>query len=286
MGFSVRAMEDPGRVLDEAGAFLADDPVRNNVILTVLHTRAHFPQSGRYWVVHKDGRTAGVVLQSPLRYIATLTPMPDDAVRAAVDVIVDEGASLPGVNGVAATAACFAGHWGERTRSGAQPVQGQRVYEVDSVTSFESASGEMHRAATGDRDLLIDWFQRFQVDIGEPAGGDVTAIVERRLRAGHLWLWDDGGPAALAGLSDPMAGVVRVGPVYTPPERRRCGYASSLVAATSNAACSHGYRCILYTDLGNPTSNSIYRALGYRAVAEALRYRFDQPAEPGTVLRR
>ena len=36
-----------------------------------------------------------------------------------------------------------------------------------------------------------------------------------------------------------------------------------------------GHRCILYTDLGNPTSNSVYRRIGYRAVAEALRFRFE-----------
>jgi uncharacterized protein len=35
------------------------------------------------------------------------------------------------------------------------------------------------------------------------------------------------------------------------------------------------HRCILYTDLGNPTSNSVYRRIGYRAVAAALRYRFE-----------
>ena len=34
-------------------------------------------------------------------------------------------------------------------------------------------------------------------------------------------------------------------------------------------------RCILYTDLANSTSNSIYRAIGYRAVAEALKYDFE-----------
>ena len=34
----------------------------------------------------------------------------------------------------------------------------------------------------------------------------------------------------------------------------------------------------LYTDLGNPTSNAIYRAIGYEAVAELLRYRFGGPA--------
>jgi predicted GNAT family acetyltransferase len=35
-----------------------------------------------------------------------------------------------------------------------------------------------------------------------------------------------------------------------------------------------GQRCILYTHLGNPTSNGVYRRLGYQAVAESLRYEF------------
>jgi predicted GNAT family acetyltransferase len=33
-------------------------------------------------------------------------------------------------------------------------------------------------------------------------------------------------------------------------------------------------RCVLYTDLANPTSNSIYRRIGYEAAAEILGYRF------------
>jgi len=46
------------------------------------------------------------------------------------------------------------------------------------------------------------------------------------------------------------------------------------VRATSNAVLARGSRCILYTDLGNATSNAIYRAIGYQAVAEVLRYNF------------
>jgi predicted GNAT family acetyltransferase len=46
------------------------------------------------------------------------------------------------------------------------------------------------------------------------------------------------------------------------------------VAGVSERVLYAGLRCILYTDLGNPTSNSIYRSVGYQAVAEALRYRF------------
>jgi predicted GNAT family acetyltransferase len=79
----------------------------------------------------------------------------------------------------------------------------------------------------------------------------------------------------MAGLSEPVSGVARGGPVHTPTERRNSGYAPALVAAVSRGVRNGGQRCMLYTDLAYPTSHSIYRALGYRAVAEALRYAFD-----------
>lgn len=73
---------------------------------------------------------------------------------------------------------------------------------------------------------------------------------------------------------DPVQGVVRLSGVYTPPEKRRHGYAAACVHTLSKKLRDSGFRCILYTDLGNATSNSIYRRIGYRAVAEAIRYRF------------
>lgn len=77
-----------------------------------------------------------------------------------------------------------------------------------------------------------------------------------------------------AATTEPVAGVARIGAVYTPVDRRRRGYAGACVAAVSAGVLAAGRRCILYTDLGNPTSNSVYRRIGYRAVAECLRYRF------------
>jgi predicted GNAT family acetyltransferase len=47
------------------------------------------------------------------------------------------------------------------------------------------------------------------------------------------------------------------------------------VAATSEWAREHDRAdCILYTQLANPTSNAIYRAIGYEPVSDVLRYRF------------
>ena len=263
--------------LDAVGAHLATDPVRHNLVLTLLHTRAAHPEPGRYWVVRDGERPAGIVLQSPLDFVATATPMATEAIAAAVEAIVAAGVRLPGVTGEALTAARFAGHWTEQTRTGARPVQGQRIYEVDEVLAGPSPGGA-HRAATDDDLALVTaWFTAFGDEIGE-VRGDVAPLVARRLGAGHLSLWEHDGPVALAAVSDPLEGVARIGPVYTPPDRRGGGFGSALVAAVSAAVRARGTRCILYTDLGNPTANSVYRRLGYRAVTEALRYHFDQPA--------
>jgi predicted GNAT family acetyltransferase len=68
---------------------------------------------------------------------------------------------------------------------------------------------------------------------------------------------------------------MRVGPVYTPPACRGRGYASAAVASLSQRLLDDGAsRCMLFTDLSNPTSNKIYDALGYRRFADWEERRF------------
>jgi predicted GNAT family acetyltransferase len=69
-----------------------------------------------------------------------------------------------------------------------------------------------------------------------------------------------------------------VNAVYTPPEQRRKGYATAAVAALSGMLLAAGKDfCCLYTDVANPTSNSIYRKIGYRPVREDAELVFVQP---------
>jgi predicted GNAT family acetyltransferase len=121
---------------------------------------------------------------------------------------------------------------------------------------------------------MIDWTRGFQIEIGEPAD-DTELRVERGMAAGEIWLWDDGEAMSMAVARKPTQGVVRIAGVYTPPGKRKRGYAEACVHALSNHMRDAGFRCVLYTDLANPTSNSIYRRIGYRAVVEGLRYRFE-----------
>jgi predicted GNAT family acetyltransferase len=119
----------------------------------------------------------------------------------------------------------------------------------------------------------LAWTRAFFADVGQEAR-DLEPLMERRLPAGHFWLWEDGEPVSMAANSEPVEGVVRVQAVYT-PERRNRGYAMACVGELSGRMREERYRCMLYSDLGNPTSNSVYRRIGYVTVAEGLRYRFE-----------
>ena len=267
--------EDPAFVLERADKFLSSEPVLHNLILTILHARVVRGDPGRYWVALHGEKSVGVVVQSPLEYPAVLTPMGPQAVVALVDAIAEAGITLPGVNGDAATAASFAGQWSERCKSAAAPFQGMRLYELSELGEAPYTESCLRQAGSADRSLVTLWTRAFQEEIGESAN-DIELRVDRGLAAGEIWLWDqDGDTTSMALGRDPVQGVVRLSGVYTPPGKRKRGYAAACVYALSKHLRDRGYRCILYTDLSNPTSNSIYRRIGYKAVAEALRYRFD-----------
>jgi predicted GNAT family acetyltransferase len=125
------------------------------------------------------------------------------------------------------------------------------------------------------------WLEAFHAEADHDAPRmDLEAVVRDRVRRGLFMLWtDDGTTVSLAGFHEPSAGVARVGPVYTPPEHRRNGFAGGVTAAASGACLDRGAtRCMLYTDLANPTSNGVYQRIGYTPVADAVQYAFQPSA--------
>jgi hypothetical protein len=259
----IRFTDDPAEVRSFSGTFLLSEPVLHNLILSLIHERIAHPEPGRYWYSE-----AGVVLQSPLDFPPTITPMRAEVVEAMVDAICAAGVALHGVNGEAATAARFAGQWTERRGTSAIPLQGMRLYELLREPPPLAASGRLRRATAADREVLIEWMDGFHDEIGEPRRDH--AVVDQRA----FYVWEHGEPTSMAAHTEPVEGVVRVQYVYTPKEKRKRGYAGACVGELSRQLRAAGQRAALYTDLGNPVSNSIYRRIGYRAVAEALRYRF------------
>jgi predicted GNAT family acetyltransferase len=144
----------------------------------------------------------------------------------------------------------------------------QMIYRLDRVEDVPMSPGELIQAREEHLDMLVEWMLGFSE--ATPQTWDREAAYQRardRIADRSLYLWHDGQPVSMAWRSRPAGRGITVTGVYTPPEFRRRGYATSCVASLSRTLLAEGYQfCTLYTDLANPTSNSVYQKIGYRPV--------------------
>jgi hypothetical protein len=152
----------------------------------------------------------------------------------------------------------------------------QRIYRLDKVDIIFPASGHMRFATLADNDLLAKWRESFYLDVNGPGAfmpaSDIGPSIEKK----EIYVWEDAVPVSMA-IARPTGSRITVGGVYTPRELRRRGYATSCVAAICTRLLATGYEfCMLYTDLANPTSNSIYKKIGFREVCDSVEYSFSR----------
>ena len=116
---------------------------------------------------------------------------------------------------------------------------------------------------------------------GPEGPNESERVVDDRAGNGGLILWEHGGrPVSVAGRNRIAAGQARVGPVYTPPDLRGRGFGGAATAAITQAALDDGAEgVVLFTDLDNPTSNTLYQRLGYRPISDWAVIRFAAPKQ-------
>lgn len=258
--------------LADAEYFLRADPFSPNVIAVIAGRIAAGTQrdrDGYLWatIEEGDGRVLGVAMQTP-PHALFVSRMPAEAAASLAGAVADAGRDLPGVNGAVGSTAAFAQAWNARTGQTSRVVTAMRMYRLGKLVRPAGVPGVAALAAAPDDiELVAEWLAAFHDEATPHAPvEDWRTFADRRIAAGQVHLWHDGGaPVALAAVSDPAAGVATVAPVYTPPGGRRSGYGAAVTAEATAAAMTGGAEHLaLYTDLANPTSNSIYQAIGYR----------------------
>jgi predicted GNAT family acetyltransferase len=157
-----------------------------------------------------------------------------------------------------------------------------RLHSLEAVAPLPPVPGELREARPDERELVLEWWSAFAAEAG---AHDDRAEHERGVDARMatplgMVVWAvDGRPVCVAGSTPSPPAAARIGPVYTPPDLRRNGYGTALTAELTRRLLAGGCdRCMLYTDLANPTSNAIYTRIGYRPVCDSVEIAFEPPA--------
>lgn len=263
---------DPHDFAAHASGFLADRPERN-VAATVLASiiSGRYAGSGPRFAYGRSpsGQTRFAALRTP-PWPLLVSDLEPTLAPALIHRWLADDPGLPGVSGLPAAARAVASTWRDRTGGRSHCHMRTALHCLERVLDPQRpAPGRLRLPEADERDLLVAWNEAFEREAGVVVSGQSEALVDERLSYAGWAIWDDQGPVCLVGVNRAVAGAVRVGPVYTPPESRNRGYASAAVAAASRRALAQGAsRCLLYTDLANPTSNRIYAQVGYVRLAD------------------
>ena len=262
---------------DATQAYLLQNEAENNLLLAVAHTLLHnparYPDPPYLAMVESDGEVVATALRTPPHKLLLSKVSNIKAVPLIAEDLQQE--PLPGVAGLVLEVAAFWQAWqGMSKQSHRLAVKKLRIHQLVAIQPLIVANGHIRLVSEGDRALLLDWLPAFDAEIGWEVVEDVERIVTVRLEKQDTYLWEDNGiSVSLASGRQFSTTAGRIGPVYTPPAYRRKGYATACVAALSQKLLDEGCdRCFLLTDLENPTSNHIYREIGYVPVCDWHEY--------------
>lgn len=270
----IRTTNNGEEIIGLLEPLLAADPVRNTVLGSVVAGLRGEDADG--WCAHPVGNPGVLAMRSQLH-----TPIVLTSGWNQFDGLAEQVAALACVSAIGGPdpeVSALSTALTERGMTMRLRVR-ERLHRLDELADGIEVAGSARLATRTDVELLASWFEAFTVEAfgALPAGFDAARVAEQSVRRSRPWLWTDSGgdPRSMAVGRSPAHGVARIGPVYTPPGQRGHGYGSAVTAAATQDVLAADAIPVLYTDLANPTSNKIYRRLGYYPVEDRLHVEFD-----------
>ncbi len=284
MGSNLRiaTFKEAGAFLEHAQEALEQNEEENHLILGICQRMRALPDSeqGQSFLAVIDDRgefVLAAMMNPPFPLVLGQFGRPyQEALAVLAEELNQKGWLVKEVNGPDQVSELFADTWSGLIGGVPRFGRRQRLYTLEKVEFPSGVSGNLRRASPTDLPVVLEWGKGFTTEL---SGVGEFARFERTLRShvanSHVYLWEVNEPVSMAMDNRPSRNGVAISYVYTPPEKRRHGYASACVAALSQEMLASGYKfCALYTDSDNQTTNRIYQQIGYKPVTDFTTYTF------------
>ena len=282
-----RFYEEVDDFCDVAFPFLLAREAENNLLLYLLNSLKEN--------IHDTGKEVPLLFSladhDDVKLIALRKP-PHDIVISYTDdlnfieVLVEEllkrKEKLPGVLSFKEAADKFAELWCEKNSLKPNLLRKERIYKLEQVSKDTIGTKKFSVASKTHQIIVLKWTREMLKEaLLDATDEDIEQTINQlkkefeENKSKMFLLFDNNEPVSMVRKAGKTPNGNFVNLVYTPPSLRRKGYATECVAKLSKQLLEEGNKyCFLFTDLSNPTSNSIYQKIGYRPVIDENHYKF------------
>jgi hypothetical protein len=311
---------DLDRFAAAAGSYLVSRAAENTLLLTaaqsgktevgkteVGNTRAAPPAPAvrprpsagllfGWWEPSEGSEPRGAFVHDPAQPLLISGRAPEMA-AALAGTLSKLGRLVNGVDAPVVVADAFAAAWSERSHTTIRVHRHSRVYRLAAADPGADTGlgafpgpvpwpvGQLRFATADDLGLLADWLAAFAAESAERVTAPREAAADLIGYCGAVF-WEvpthvrGYQPVALATLTRPVAGTVRIAALYTPQDRRGHGFAAAVTLAVSRAVLARDgvSEVVLITDMNRPERWA--GLLGYQLVGERAVLRFGPATGP------
>lgn len=186
-------------------------------------------------LVNSQGEIIQAAMMTPPHNLL-LTQTSEDFISHIILNALEESIPIPGVLGPNTSGLEFSVFMRSKAGKNFHLERAQRTFKLTKVNWPSIPEGHFRQAIEKDRDLLIQFGERFMIETGIPSHLTAQQQVEHLIDSGLLYVWESesGGIVSMAAkvYGDTPNGQ-RISWVYTAPKSRGKGYASSVVAFLS-----------------------------------------------------
>lgn len=252
--------------------FLETYEQENNLILGVLRS-SQLPLFMATAI--KEEKLVLVMLQTHKRQVIVAKPahLEKGDIREIAGQLAIAYPDVPGLIGEKQVVEHLAEQLANFQNKSIQIKMNQGVYGLKYVKKKAGSNGIFRRVEIKEKACIEDWVYHFCEDVNlavtkEEAVHTAAELIESQ----RLFAWEvEGRLVSMAAVTRPTKRNITINYVYTPKAERKKGYAFNCVSALSQRMLDNGYEMTsLYTDLANPTSNKIYKEIGYELIMESV----------------
>lgn len=264
---------------DHVGRILLEREAQNNLPIGILRQLAgHKNEQSPYLIyISEKEETTFMALRTPphLWILPSVSTTTKEMMEELVQYLLEQEYEIPGVLGEEQAVHWFITACQQHTSLQPTLHMKQGIYKLDQLNPIPKREGEFVKAAKADLPLAEKWFWQYGKELGEKnIEEQAKQLASDMIHDEKMFLWVvDGIPVSMACRARETVNGATINAVFTPDEYKRKGYGTQVTYHLSELLLESGFQfCSLYTDMGNPTSNSIYQKIGYQWVGNSIVY--------------